>query len=239
MTGKGLAEYAKSKLGTPYFYGMKMETLTLDKMKMMHSLYPGTVTTAYMNTATNKGMIGKVCCDCSGLIGAYRKKQLGSSQLYSSAKKRLPISKIDDFAIGTVLWKSGHVGVYIGKINGVPYCIEAKGINYGCIKSKVSATRWLYGLTFSDMTYEYDTKICGLDKKANPFAEPTGNLKKGSKGNGVKWLQFELNEAGYGLDIDGDFGTLTHNAVKSFQKSSKLLVDGIVGKQTVKALKAN
>ena len=73
----------------------------------------------------------------------------------------------------------------------------------------------------------------------NPYKQPTTNLKKGSKGEGVKWLQWELNEAGYMIDIDGIFGQDTFNAVKKFQKSCKITVDGIVGKDTKKHLKSN
>lgn len=68
--------------------------------------------------------------------------------------------------------------------------------------------------------------------EANPYTKPKVNLKKGSKGVGVKWLQFELNKRGYNLTIDGDFGTKTDKAVRDFQKKNGLTVDGIVGKNT-------
>lgn len=50
LTGQGLAEYAIRKLGTPYFYGAKIRegALTETKMQKMHTLYPKTVTAAYM-----------------------------------------------------------------------------------------------------------------------------------------------------------------------------------------------
>lgn len=228
LTGNGLAQYAISKLGTPYFYGMKMETLTNTKADTMHRLYPDVVNDAYLKKAKEKGLIGRVCVDCSGLIGAYRHKQIGSAKLYSTASKRLPMDKLDDFAIGVVLWKKGHCGVYIG--NG--YCVEAKGINYGTIKSKVLSTNWTCGLTFDDISYSYDKKIVAEGKKQNPYTMPTRTLKKTHKGEDVKWLQFELNEAGFSLVIDGDFGSKTLQAVKEFQMSCKIEVDGIVGKVT-------
>ena len=234
-TGKGLATFAIKKIGTPYFYGSKMTKLTEDFMKSMHKAYPSVVTSSYMAKARNKHQVGKVNVDCSGLIGAYRGKQLGSAQLLSSAKKRMPISKVKDFAIGTVLWKEGHVGVYIG--NGK--CVEAKGIDYGVVESKVSATKWVYGLTFSDMTYSYTNKVSGTSKSKNPYSAPDGTLHKGDKGESVKWLQWELNEAGYKIAIDGIFGDKTFKAVKKFQKSCKITVDGIVGKHTKNHLKSN
>lgn len=56
------------------------------------------------------------------------------------------------------------------------------------------------------------------------FSRP---LKKGSKGKGVTAIQQRL-----GITADGRFGPITEARVKKFQKSNKLTVDGIVGKQT-------
>ncbi len=59
-----------------------------------------------------------------------------------------------------------------------------------------------------------------------------GLLKIGSKGATVKELQTQLNNAGADLVVDGDFGPLTSQAVKNFQGSVGLVVDGLVGKHT-------
>lgn len=75
----------------------------------------------------------------------------------------------------------------------------------------------------------------------NPYKEPTSTLGRNAKGEGVKWIQYELTEAGYDLShaggIDGDFGKVTEAAVKDFQRTHGLTVDGIVGKYTRNALK--
>jgi|GEM_PF-1882995 len=57
-------------------------------------------------------------------------------------------------------------------------------------------------------------------------------IKKGSKGDAVKTLQTKLNKLGYTLTVDGDFGAKTETQVKLFQTKNKLVVDGIVGKNT-------
>lgn len=57
-------------------------------------------------------------------------------------------------------------------------------------------------------------------------------LSYGSSGEEVKELQKALNNAGYSLEVDGKFGTKTQSAVKSYQKSKGLAVDGIVGNNT-------
>lgn len=253
-TGNELVAYAKNRLGTPYFYGAKIHegALTERKMSNMHALYPKVVTNAYMSKARSRGQVGKVNVDCSGLIAGYRQLNIGSYQLYQTAYTRMPISKIDDFAPGTVLWKSGHVGVYIGKVNGVPMCIEAKGINYGTVQTKVSSTKWVYGLTFKDMTYSYETKVPGTWKGTNPYTEPAitvtsaAQAKKKkittyvSAGEDVKWIQWELMEAGLltEADIDGICGRKTVAAIIKYQKSCKITADGLAGKTTRKYLAA-
>ena len=59
-------------------------------------------------------------------------------------------------------------------------------------------------------------------------------LKKGSYGKSVKSLQTLLIAQGYSCGsygADGDFGNSTLNAVKKFQTTKKLIVDGEVGPQ--------
>ena len=56
-------------------------------------------------------------------------------------------------------------------------------------------------------------------------------LKLGSRGNEVKALQEKLN-----LKADGIFGPITEEAVKDFQRSNGLEVDGIVGADTLSKL---
>jgi len=247
LTGGKLAQFVITKLGTPYVYGAKGAhgKFTQVRLNWLSKNYPGTFTKSYIAKA--KKFIGKICCDCSGLISWYTGKEYGSSQLYSKASKRIPISQIKNIPIGTVLWKQGHVGVYIGEVNGVPMCVEAKGINYGCVKTKVSATKWKYGLLFPWITYgEVSSSVPSTSKAANPYAVPTRTLKYGMVGNDVKWLQYELIEAGYTkvkvglvtktLTIDGDFGKITKTALGLFQQSAKLEKDFKCGKLTRAAL---
>jgi hypothetical protein len=63
-------------------------------------------------------------------------------------------------------------------------------------------------------------------------------LKRGSKGEAVRALQRALVAAGFALEIDGDFGRKTEDAVKEFQRRKGLAVDGVVGPNTLQALEA-
>ena len=244
LTGVGLAQFAKSKIGTPYVYGAKGAdgVFTLNRLNTLAKAYPSMFTQSYIEKA--KKYVGKVCTDCSGLQSWYTGKVLGSAQLYSTASERIPISEIDRVPVGATLWKSGHVGVYQG--NGK--VVEAKGINYGTIESNVSATAWKYALLFDYIDYnntttETITTQVSQNTGTNPYTEPTTLLRQGDNGEGVKWVQWELVEAGYDLTpyggIDGIFGSGTELLVKKFQQSCKISADGIVGTDTRRAFLAN
>ena len=61
--------------------------------------------------------------------------------------------------------------------------------------------------------------------------------QRGSKGDEVRKIQSRLAVLGlYSGPIDGDFGGGTESAVKSFQKTRNLSVDGKVGSNTWAAL---
>ncbi|MCT7949469.1 peptidoglycan-binding protein [Ancylothrix sp. C2] len=68
-----------------------------------------------------------------------------------------------------------------------------------------------------------------------PVNMPT--LQKGSQGEAVKTLQRALRDAGvYFGAMDGIFGEVTVAAVRTIQKNSGLVADGIVGNKTWYAL---
>ncbi|HEX2426611.1 MAG TPA: peptidoglycan-binding domain-containing protein, partial [Gaiellaceae bacterium] len=63
-------------------------------------------------------------------------------------------------------------------------------------------------------------------------------LRRGAKGAEVRQVQEALVALGYSTTIDGKFGPATAQAVKSFQASSGLTDDGVVGPATLSALSA-
>ena len=59
-------------------------------------------------------------------------------------------------------------------------------------------------------------------------------LKRGMRGDEVRQLQQKLKDAGFNPGaIDGHFGKATEAALRAFQASEGLLVDGIAGRQTL------
>ncbi|MQY14418.1 hypothetical protein SRB5_45850 [Streptomyces sp. RB5] len=61
-------------------------------------------------------------------------------------------------------------------------------------------------------------------------------VRRGDINTAVRAAQWELNKHGYGLTVDGNFGTLTDTAVRGFQSANGLSVDGVVGPNTWRAL---
>ena len=81
--------------------------------------------------------------------------------------------------------------------------------------------------------------ICMLITSGVVFAGPADDsMKIGMRGDNVKILQKLLSEQGFSIgEIDGIFGKMTLKAVKNFQSSSGLAVDGIVDQDTLMTLR--
>lgn len=63
------------------------------------------------------------------------------------------------------------------------------------------------------------------------------SLQMGQKGPAIEQLQQRLNAAGAHLQTDGKFGPDTDKALRSFQGSHQLNVDGLAGPKTLQAFK--
>ncbi|MCL2718092.1 MAG: peptidoglycan-binding protein [Lachnospiraceae bacterium] len=71
-----------------------------------------------------------------------------------------------------------------------------------------------------------------LHGKNNPFPTPAPTIRQGSPKVHVQWLQWQLNDLGYPLVVDGIWGPRTQDAVLTFQRNHRLAVDGLVGPAT-------
>lgn len=137
-----------------------------------------------------------------------------------------------------------RIAVYLG--DGKYTEIESRGIDYGTVKDDARKRGFQYGLTFKEIDYTYDKRVQGAWKGKNPHKEPTvtvyydkANQKVVCTGDGAKWVQWELVEAGFDIAIDGRFGPASDRALIEFQQSCKIKVDGRCGPDTRKHLKIN
>ncbi len=63
-------------------------------------------------------------------------------------------------------------------------------------------------------------------------------LRRGDSGDDVKAMQFLLNDLGYELELDGNYGRLSQDAVRDFQNKNGLKADGNFGAGTAAKLLA-
>lgn len=117
------------------------------------------------------------------------------------------------------------------------WVIEAKGVMYGVVKTKLSERGWnRWGL----MTkyFEYGTNGTTVTVKPGKLLG-SRLLKNGSEGEDVKQLQEALIRLGYSCGkwgADSDFGDATEMAVEEFQNDHNLEVDGQFGPLSNEAL---
>ena len=108
MTGKELVAFCRSKIGTPYVYGMKGKVMTEQNYKFLKNTY------GKMVWLSDRDKIGKVCVDCSGLISWGTGILRNSQGYHDTADAVFPIATIGQAPIGAAVWRKGHIGIYIG-----------------------------------------------------------------------------------------------------------------------------
>ena len=137
-----------------------------------------------------------------------------------------------------------HVGYLLepvdaSKPTGDWWVCEARGVMYGWVKTKLSASGWnKWGL----MTLYFDyTAVLEGDSTTDPVEFGHRTLNVGMDGPDVKVLQLSLIALGYSCGragADSDFGSKTESAVKAFQEDHGLTSNGIVDTKTVDAINA-
>lgn len=141
---------------------------------------------------------------------------------------------------GEMVWNTGHVGMYYGKINNVDFVIDVTISQGGLALNKMSNQSWKkHGR--SPFVKEYVISQNLFDSDAFVKFFNTFNkcilIKKGDKGDNVKQMQGALNYANIKLnlkadklELDGSFGEATDKLVSKFKAyySIKELNVGIV-----------
>ena len=117
--------------------------------------------------------------------------------------------------------------------------------SYTHIDSRSAAAKWwgdesvkgypsIRRINGSTSFYAY----CGMPRQDCPYTAPDATIRYGSRGDGVRWLQYMLDTASYDCGkIDGIAGVKTIAAIRAYQQEHGLAVDGLAGKKTVAALK--
>lgn len=183
---------------------------------------------------------------CEGLLGDYLGKAIDVRAVtnYTSwcdpkGAGSIPLSyRIPGTAVfwGTSPEKIHHIAylykpVVANKPEGDWYIIEARGVMYGVVITKLNERKPNYWGIMSKY-FDYGT----IEKTTDNSVTFYRTLQKGCKGEDVRVLQNALINLGYNISADGDFGSATDAAVRSFQKANALAVDGIFGAKSVAKL---
>lgn len=239
--------WCAQRVGCPYIYGGTGKPCTPDYREARMKQYPAYAAKIKRNCPRLSGA-AKTCADCKWCdpetgIGkqAYDCAQLSrwamdavGIQLVSGANSQWERTswdirgKIDGLPRDRVALvfredegRMGHVGIYQG--DGT--VIHAKGHDYGVVRQKIEDVKFTHwGIPY------------GLYEEAVPVNHPT--LRIGDTGDDVIYLQTLLSSAGEPLKADGKFGTATDRAVRAFQATNGLTVDGVVGPNTWAALES-
>ena len=186
--------------------------------------------------------------DCSGMfVRAYR---LQGQRIYHGSntiwrkhlREKGPIDSVRDLQPGMAVFKwkpdtpskfSDNEGdfCHIGLVTSVnPLRIVHASTEGMKVKVDKKIGKWKYWGILAAADMPEDTPDAPIQ------ADERGLLRKGSRSEDVKVLQRALRQVGYNLEIDGIFGRITLECVKSFQATHDLVRDGIVGPLTWAAL---
>jgi hypothetical protein len=183
--------------------------------------------------------------DCQGLLDAFLHSDTNANGDYVKycTHKGLIAAMNEPFVVGEAVFngtdaKKTHVGWVCGFLGTDPLVVEARGLKYGVVITRMSKRSWKYrGLMTNKFSYDSVT----------PQEEPTEyvfrrSLKKGCKGDDVVKLKMLLRNAGYDRGIttntgsSENFGSATKRLVKDYQRDNGLTVDGIAGRNTITCL---
>ena len=149
-TAQGLVAYATAQLGLPYWYGtfgnIGTAALYASKEKQYPQYYRWE-NTPYDNFSSQ---YGKRVHDCVGLIKGYlwsdsatatpkynSSQDVSANGMRNACKEKGDIGTMPDVP-GVLVFMNGHVGVYIGG----GYVIEARGHEYGVVKTALKSRPW-------------------------------------------------------------------------------------------------
>lgn len=253
-TGEGLALFAEKAAiaKTPYIYATFGQILTERKLSEVRRLHPERMSAKRYQYARDH-YVGKRTNDCYGLVKRYKwsggdvenpslddtpiyngKEDVNANTAYQKATVKGKISTIPEVR-GLIVWKPGHVGVYLG--NG--RVAEARGFDYGTVITKLSDRPWTNWFQEVGISYDqqptptpgggFDVKVKTLKRNADGSAMVDPNvLVFQSMMNTLKIRDDDGRE----LVEDSHFGKRSEQACKRFQKLRGLTVDGKCGPAT-------
>lgn len=160
-TATGLVRYAQAQLGHPYWWGTSGQISTETLLNSLKKMYPDTYAKPMYANAPQQ--LGQKVHDCMGLIEGYfwsdnaeAPAKYNSNGFTDTTADRLLASATDKGAIseipeipGISVHMKGHVGIYEGNGN----VIEARGHQYGVVRTRLKDRPWTHWARIPQLEY--------------------------------------------------------------------------------------
>lgn len=243
-TNLGLVAWAQAMLGQPYWFGTCCYAATSSLLASKAKQYPEHYKSS--RTARYKADIAKgaTVADCIGLVKGYYwarddgkivygldgRPDKGASGMFNAAKNKGSIATLPEIP-GLLLYAPGHAGVYIGG----GWAIEARGFDYGIVRTEVKKRKWTHWYQCPYIDYlDGGEPLPPPEKRELHYFEGKPMLY----GDDVRWVQETLRMCGFKPGkVDGYYGPETSTAVGVFQ-AGWLEVTYVVDSKTWEALEA-
>ena len=203
-----------------YLYGTtghKVTKALLDERYEHFYKSKGWTREAYDRVTADWPALKRSATDCQGLLDNFLGTDVTANYCYSAwCTAKGSIETVErPYEIGEALFyrnaegRMTHVGFVCGYLNGEPLAVEARGIRFGVVVTKLSERPWTHrGLVTSKLSYdhEYRDEPVLLEVKT-PMIQ----------GECIAYLQKALNALGYYCGTpDGRCGRITMSGVREF-----------------------
>lgn len=186
ITNKMLVDFCEAAIKKPslYMWGTYGRVITRSILDAKIKQYPKNYSEARQKFLLSHIDGKTVGCDCAGLIKwalwtegnindkiRYDSKtDRNTTGLYNAATIRGPLAVLPEIP-GLILYKKGHVGVYLGKGYVAECTLGARGD--GIVKTKLTDTDWTHWMKIPEIMYVENTTT---SKKKISLLERLGRL---------------------------------------------------------------
>lgn len=228
-TSEGLCEYALAQLGRPYWMGTFGEYATQALLDYERRRFP-----RYYTAKDFESQFGQKVHDCCGLVKAYMFCDTpNSAPKYNAKYDEDPQMLYDSARVKSDdMTKFPAIRGYLVYDKNLGHVGVYVGDGLVC-----EARGHAYGVVTSPVTStrwkrwsDYWAVTYGEEDDEVKFSQ-IREIKRGSVGEEVRVVQAVTK-----VVVDGIFGANTDKAVRTFQRQNGLVVDGIVGEKTWKAI---
>lgn len=239
-----LVEYAKAMVGLPYWYGCFGQKGTKSLYDYKKNQYPD----MYSRWNDFSSQYGKRVHDCIGLVKGYLwsssptdEPKYKSSQdvsafgMYNISKERGDKSTFPGVE-GTLVYKASNANNYItifhvGVYSTDGYVYEAKGHEYGVVKTKFNRNNWQFWSYCPFISYNNDYSAEPIDVTKKSVEEIAKEVMKGVWGSNPE-RKARLIAAGYDYDavqkIVNDTLNKNQDTVKVEKKTNEEIANEVI-----------